>query len=116
MSSENINWSPIYCYIFETEVDKIEPPLPFLDDDNWFAQLLPWIVSHYDNIKMWTVWDAPIYPEPTTEQAHKVLLKEVWFGSIPASKLDDQGECIACFEFKEGQFARVKYEQDNNAV
>lgn len=74
---------PLYYYIYGTSVDDIEPPLLFLQFDDWWTPLHAWIVDHYPDATWWCVADRP---------GREGKMKSVWVGTEPPEI--DAGDCV----------------------
>lgn len=70
------------CYVDGVEIDRLEPKLPFLGEDDWFWRFVDWANRKYPTLVMWAIFDM----NPHDGNESKASMQELWVGEIPAWK------------------------------
>jgi len=83
------------CYVHGVEVNRIRPRLEFLDDDDWFDKLVPWIKEKHGDDDIFAVMDK------NPDKHADARLVSLWVGVIPNDYLIDipDEKCIREFTF-----------------
>ncbi len=85
----------IKMYLFGTPMEKIDPPLSFLGDEDYIDKATNWVTKQNLTNRLWALYERPI-DENIPDDDPEVL--ELWFGSIPADYLDDNCDRIETFK------------------
>jgi hypothetical protein len=70
------------CFYNGTEIDKLVPPLSFLDADDWFEQWMKWLAD-----KEWK--EMYIITDKDPALHHDAVVHQVWAGPPLVTKIPD---------------------------